>query len=165
MDFCVILPMEGLRTSGAIRGLDIQICILAVNNPPVAQLVERWTVACKKCHRLESMGRWFESGLEDFLTYYIRICSNIGQRNFPSPHIRRTASYVRMKETAHLRTFPTCEFNWNNSFVAWAEETLIRRFHGPSNSIAEDIQLQRLRFWSYAISATTFRADSFRFAI
>ena len=36
-------------------------------------------------------------------------------------------------------------------------ETLIRRFHGPKNSIAGDIQLQRFRAWTDGISATPFR--------
>ena len=36
-------------------------------------------------------------------------------------------------------------------------ETLIRRYHGPTSSIARDIQLQRFRAWACGISATPFR--------
>ena len=48
---------------------------------------------------------------------------------------------------------------------AWAVRNPYQKFHGPSSSIAEDIQLQKLRFWSYAISATPFRGDSFPYSI
>ena len=45
------------------------------------------------------------------------------------------------------------------------EKTLIRRFQGPTSSIAGDIQLQRFEILTYAISAPHLEADSWAYGI
>ena len=68
--------------------------------------------------------------------------------------VRLNLSSNTLKETVHLPQHVIL------SEIAvlwlWMQETLIQRFHGPTSSIAGDIQLQRFQTWFYRISATPF---------
>ena len=65
-----------------------------------------------------------------------------------------------------LFTFPTCDFNWDSSFVVWAVRNHNQKFHGPIRGLSTKIlNFHNCYFGVTQFFPTPFIGDSFPYAV